>query len=50
VPVILAGDYNVMPAEIDAYKPEGWVDDALLERDDAWGNFAWLVLEKISTR
>jgi exodeoxyribonuclease-3 len=28
-PVILAGDYNVMPTEIDVYKPERWVDDAL---------------------
>jgi exodeoxyribonuclease III len=28
-PVILAGDYNVMPADIDVYKPERWVDDAL---------------------
>lgn len=28
-PVILAGDYNVMPAELDVYKPERWVDDAL---------------------
>jgi len=29
VPVVLTGDYNVMPAELDAYKPERWVDDAL---------------------
>ena len=28
-PVILTGDYNVMPAELDVYKPERWVDDAL---------------------
>jgi exodeoxyribonuclease III len=28
-PVILAGDYNVMPTEIDVYKPERWVNDAL---------------------
>jgi exodeoxyribonuclease-3 len=28
-PVILAGDYNVIPTEIDVYKPERWVDDAL---------------------
>jgi exodeoxyribonuclease-3 len=27
--VILAGDYNVMPTDIDVYKPERWVDDAL---------------------
>ena len=29
VPVVLAGDYNVMPAELDVPKPERWVDDAL---------------------
>jgi len=28
-PVVLTGDYNVMPTEIDVYKPEKWVDDAL---------------------
>jgi exodeoxyribonuclease-3 len=28
-PVVLAGDYNVIPTEIDVYKPERWVDDAL---------------------
>ncbi|WP_428670268.1 exodeoxyribonuclease III [Reyranella sp.] len=28
-PVVLAGDYNVMPTELDVYKPERWVDDAL---------------------
>jgi exodeoxyribonuclease III len=28
-PAILTGDYNVMPTEIDVYKPERWVDDAL---------------------
>jgi exodeoxyribonuclease-3 len=29
VPVILTGDYNVMPTELDVYKPERWLDDAL---------------------
>lgn len=29
VPVILTGDYNVIPTELDAYKPERWVNDAL---------------------
>jgi exodeoxyribonuclease III len=29
LPVILAGDYNVMPTELDVYKPDRWVDDAL---------------------
>jgi exodeoxyribonuclease-3 len=29
LPVVLAGDYNVIPAEQDVYKPERWLDDAL---------------------
>lgn len=29
VPVVLAGDYNVMPTDLDVYKPERWRDDAL---------------------
>ncbi|MEZ0213886.1 MAG: exodeoxyribonuclease III [Xanthobacteraceae bacterium] len=29
VPVILAGDFNVIPTEMDVYKPERWMDDAL---------------------
>jgi exodeoxyribonuclease-3 len=28
-PVLLTGDFNVMPTELDVYKPERWVDDAL---------------------
>ena len=28
-PVVLAGDFNVMPTELDVYKPERWLDDAL---------------------
>ena len=28
-PVVLAGDYNVMPTELDVYAPERWVEDAL---------------------
>lgn len=28
-PVILTGDFNVMPTELDVYKPERWVEDAL---------------------
>jgi exodeoxyribonuclease-3 len=28
-PVLLVGDFNVMPTEIDVYKPERWLDDAL---------------------
>jgi exodeoxyribonuclease III len=29
VPVALIGDFNVMPTELDVYKPERWLDDAL---------------------
>ena len=29
IPVVMVGDYNVMPTELDVYKPERWVDDAL---------------------
>lgn len=38
-PVVLAGDYNVIPTERDAYKPERWVDDALFrpETREAYG-------------
>ena len=28
-PVILAGDFNVIPTELDCHKPQSWVDDAL---------------------
>jgi exodeoxyribonuclease-3 len=28
-PVILAGDFNVIPTALDVYKPENWVNDAL---------------------
>jgi exodeoxyribonuclease-3 len=38
-PVILAGDFNVIPTERDVYKPERWVDDALfrIETREAFG-------------
>ncbi|HEY5410796.1 MAG TPA: exodeoxyribonuclease III [Caulobacteraceae bacterium] len=29
VPVVVAGDFNVMPTELDVYAPERWLDDAL---------------------
>jgi exodeoxyribonuclease III len=29
VPVVLTGNYNVSPTELDVYKPERWTDDAL---------------------
>lgn len=41
-PVIMAGDYNVMPTELDVYKPERWVDDALF-RPETRAAFATLV-------
>ena len=30
-PVVLAGDYNVIPSEADVYKPERWLGDALFQ-------------------
>jgi exodeoxyribonuclease-3 len=41
-PVVLAGDYNVMPTELDVYKPERWVNDALF-RPEVRAAFANLV-------
>jgi exodeoxyribonuclease-3 len=29
LPVVLTGDYNVIPTDLDVYKPERWVKDAL---------------------
>jgi exodeoxyribonuclease-3 len=41
VPVALIGDFNVMPTELDVYKPERWVNDALfrIEIRDAYKKF-----------
>lgn len=38
--VLLTGDFNVMPTELDVYKPERWVNDALFrtETRDAFKN------------
>ncbi|MEO9341208.1 exodeoxyribonuclease III [Mesorhizobium sp. SB112] len=33
IPVVLAGDYNVMPTDLDVYKPERWRDDALFRTE-----------------
>lgn len=41
-PVILTGDFNVMPTELDVYKPERWVDDALF-RPETRAAFAKLM-------
>ena len=32
-PAVLTGDFNVMPTELDVYKPERWVNDALFRRE-----------------
>jgi exodeoxyribonuclease-3 len=29
MPIVIAGDFNVMPTDLDVYKPERWLDDAL---------------------
>ena len=34
-PVVIAGDYNVMPTELDVYKPERWLTDACSGRNRA---------------
>jgi len=44
VPVILVGDFNVMPTELDVYKPERWVDDALF-RPEVRAAFRTLVAQ-----
>ncbi len=33
IPVVLGGDYNVMPQEIDCYDPAAWTGDALWHPD-----------------
>jgi exodeoxyribonuclease III len=43
-PVILAGDYNVMPTDLDVYKPERWRDDALF-RPEVRKAFARLIAQ-----
>src|SRR5206468_5518078 len=30
-PVVLAGDYNVVPTDFDIYNPRSWLKDALLQ-------------------
>ncbi len=43
-PVILAGDYNVIPTDLDVYKPERWLKDALF-RPEVRDAFARLVAQ-----
>ncbi|MFP5078362.1 exodeoxyribonuclease III [Rhizobium sp. YIM 134829] len=42
VPVVLVGDFNVMPADLDVYNPERWRDDALF-RPEVRAAFAALL-------
>ena len=44
VPVPLVGDFNVMPTELDVYKPERWLDDALF-RPEVRAAYADLVAQ-----
>ena len=44
VPVVLAGDYNVMPTDLDVYKPERWQEDALF-RPEVRQAYAQLVAQ-----
>lgn len=43
-PTLLTGDFNVMPTEMDVYKPESWVDDALF-RPETRAAFAKLTAQ-----
>ncbi len=42
VPAVLAGDFNVMPTDLDVYAPERWRDDALF-RPEVRAAYARLV-------
>jgi bifunctional non-homologous end joining protein LigD len=47
IPIVLAGDFNVMPTELDVYKVKGWEDDALFRSEvrEAYANLleqGWL--------
>ncbi len=42
VPALLIGDYNVIPTDLDVYKPERWIKDALFA-PEAKAKFAKLV-------
>jgi len=32
-PIVLVGDFNVIPTEFDVYKPERWTEDALFRKE-----------------
>ena len=42
VPAMLVGDFNVMPTDLDVYKPERWLDDALFAPEARAAYFAIL--------
>lgn len=42
VPAMLVGDFNVMPTDLDVYKPERWLDDALFAPEARSAYFAIL--------
>ena len=44
VPVVLAGDYNIIPTAIDVYNPARWTDDALY-REEVRNAFAELLAQ-----
>ena len=41
-PVVMAGDFNIIPTELDVYKPERWLDDALF-RPEVRAHYARLL-------
>ena len=42
--MVLAGDFNVVPTELDVYKPERWLNDALF-RPEVRGAYHELVAQ-----
>ncbi len=44
IPAVLAGDYNVMPQDIDCYDPSAWAGDALWHMDSRAAFFSLLNL------
>ena len=44
IPVVLAGDFNVIPTDLDVYKPDRWLDDALF-RPEVRSAFQTLVAQ-----
>jgi len=43
-PVVLAGDYNIMPTDLDVYAPKRWQDDALF-RPEVRALYAGLIAQ-----